>query len=166
MPRKKSRGIEEFLPFSSRTKLILTTDNHNSVNGLREFARRGHTRTIYVPTQEPELRVNPALLKSVLSRRTFLETLFMAVMGIPSAEVWLRCATRRSSVSANWDYRLICCATRVYDRELVQAVWLPNWSRLLGRTPFCVRSPVPPMVLGRHNQGCHCCDAMARYGHG
>jgi selenocysteine lyase/cysteine desulfurase len=70
--------IGEAYPFSSRTKLILTNDNHNSVNGLREFACRGHARTVYVPTQEPELRINPALLKSVLSRRSFLDTRFGA----------------------------------------------------------------------------------------
>jgi selenocysteine lyase/cysteine desulfurase len=56
--------------FSGSGRLEWNTSNHNSVNGLREFARRGHARTVYVPTQAPELRIDSALLKSVLSRRS------------------------------------------------------------------------------------------------
>jgi selenocysteine lyase/cysteine desulfurase len=71
-----ARLVGEAYPFSRRTQLVLSTDNHNSVNGLREFARRGHARTAYVPTQAPELRIDPAVLKSVLSRRRRWDTLF------------------------------------------------------------------------------------------
>jgi selenocysteine lyase/cysteine desulfurase len=71
-----ARLVGEAYPFSRRTKLVLTSDNHNSVNGLREFARRGHARTVYVPTQAPELRIDPAVLKSALRRRSRRDTLF------------------------------------------------------------------------------------------
>lgn len=71
-----ARLVGEAYPFTKRTKLVLSTDNHNSINGLREFARRGHTRTVYVPTQPPEMRIDPALLKSVLSHRSRRDTLF------------------------------------------------------------------------------------------
>jgi len=36
-----ARLVGEAYPFSRRTRLVLTVDNHNSVNGLREFARVG-----------------------------------------------------------------------------------------------------------------------------
>lgn len=63
-----ARLVGEAYPFTRRTRLVLTFDNHNSVNGLREFARRGHARTVYVPTKAPELRVDPAALTEVLTR--------------------------------------------------------------------------------------------------
>jgi selenocysteine lyase/cysteine desulfurase len=49
-------------------RLVLTVDNHNSVNGLREFARRARARTVYVPTRAPELRVDPDVLTTALSK--------------------------------------------------------------------------------------------------
>jgi selenocysteine lyase/cysteine desulfurase len=61
-----ARLVGEAYPFTRRTRLVLTFDNHNSVNGLREFARRGHARTVYVPTRAPELRVETAALSDVL----------------------------------------------------------------------------------------------------
>jgi selenocysteine lyase/cysteine desulfurase len=63
-----ARLVGEAYPFSRRTRLVLTSDNHNSVNGLREFARRAHARTVYVPTKAPELRVSSDALMSVLDR--------------------------------------------------------------------------------------------------
>lgn len=63
-----ARLVGEAYPFTRRTRLVLTFDNHNSVNGLREFARRGRARTVYVPTKAPELRVDPAVLTEVLER--------------------------------------------------------------------------------------------------
>jgi selenocysteine lyase/cysteine desulfurase len=65
-----ARLVGEAYPFSRRNKLVLSTDNHNSVNGLREFARHRHARTVYVPAKAPELRIDPTVLKSVLRRRS------------------------------------------------------------------------------------------------
>jgi len=70
--------IGEAYPFSRRCKLILTSDNHNSVNGLREFARRGHSRTVYIPVQPPELRIDPEKLKMALRRRGVRDTLSLS----------------------------------------------------------------------------------------
>jgi selenocysteine lyase/cysteine desulfurase len=63
-----ARLVGEAYPFTRRTRLVLTFDNHNSVNGLREFARRRHAKTVYVPTQAPELRVSWPALEAVLTR--------------------------------------------------------------------------------------------------
>jgi selenocysteine lyase/cysteine desulfurase len=62
-----ARLVGEAYPFTRRTRLVLTFDNHNSVNGLREFARRGRAKTVYVPTQAPELRVDPDALGDALT---------------------------------------------------------------------------------------------------
>jgi selenocysteine lyase/cysteine desulfurase len=63
-----ARLVGEAYPFTRRTRLVLTFDNHNSVNGLREFARRRRARTVYVPTRAPELRVGTDVLDAVLTR--------------------------------------------------------------------------------------------------
>ena len=51
-------------------RFLLTVDNHNSVNGIREFARakggRGH---VYVPVTPPEMSLEPARLLGNLDRR-------------------------------------------------------------------------------------------------
>ncbi|PYI09329.1 aminotransferase class-V [Aspergillus sclerotiicarbonarius CBS 121057] len=61
-----ARLVGEAYPFSRQKTFVLTEDNHNSVNGIREFARGRHARTVYVPLQTPELRVNPAILAQAL----------------------------------------------------------------------------------------------------
>ena len=52
------RLVGEAYPFGPRTRLVLTQDNHNSVNGIREFARARGALTQYVPFCSPELRVD------------------------------------------------------------------------------------------------------------
>ena len=49
--------VGEAYPFSSAGKLLLTSDNHNSVNGIREFARSKGTPITYLPLL-PDLRVD------------------------------------------------------------------------------------------------------------
>ncbi|KAI9041886.1 PLP-dependent transferase [Aspergillus affinis] len=62
-----ARLVGEAYPFRRNSKFVLTFDNHNSVNGIREFACRNHARTVYVPTQAPDLRVDPTALLSALA---------------------------------------------------------------------------------------------------
>jgi selenocysteine lyase/cysteine desulfurase len=47
---------------------VLTADNHNSVNGIREFARAGGARVAYVPLSGSELRTDDADAFGALSR--------------------------------------------------------------------------------------------------
>jgi selenocysteine lyase/cysteine desulfurase len=62
------RLVGEAYPFRRRGRLVLTADNHNSVNGLREFARARGARVDYVPMTAPELRVSEADVRTALSR--------------------------------------------------------------------------------------------------
>jgi selenocysteine lyase/cysteine desulfurase len=62
------RLIGEAYPFGPRTPLVLTADNHNSVNGLREFARARGAATRYVPFGSPELRVDDDTVHHALTR--------------------------------------------------------------------------------------------------
>jgi len=63
------RLVGEAYPFGSRSRLVLTHDNHNSVNGIREFARARGAITQYVPFCSPELRVDDDAVRQVLARR-------------------------------------------------------------------------------------------------
>src|SRR5262245_15359410 len=49
--------VGEAYPFGPEGRLLLTADNHNSVNGIREFARAAGATTTYVPSTTPSLRV-------------------------------------------------------------------------------------------------------------
>ena len=64
-----ARLVGESYPFRRRSRLVLTFDNHNSINGVREFARRRGAKTAYVPATFPDLRVDTAAITSALKRR-------------------------------------------------------------------------------------------------
>src|SRR5215469_13255372 len=62
------RLVGEAYPFGPRARLVLTSDNHNSVNGIREFARSRGAVTQYVPFSAAELRVDDDALHAALAR--------------------------------------------------------------------------------------------------
>jgi molybdenum cofactor sulfurtransferase len=60
--------VGESYPFGPDDEYLLTFDNHNSVNGIREFARARGARITYVPLLLPDMRVDEAGLASYLDR--------------------------------------------------------------------------------------------------
>ncbi len=52
------RVVGESYPFSATRPYALTWDNHNSVNGVREFARAKGAPVRYLPFATPELRID------------------------------------------------------------------------------------------------------------
>jgi molybdenum cofactor sulfurtransferase len=60
--------VGEAYPFDSGSHYLLTFDNHNSVNGIREFARARHAAITYVPLSLPEMRVDEDTLQGYLER--------------------------------------------------------------------------------------------------
>jgi molybdenum cofactor sulfurtransferase len=61
------RLVGEAYPFHPGDRFLLTFDNHNSVNGIREFARARGAETTYVPSIAPDLRVDEELLPRYLT---------------------------------------------------------------------------------------------------
>jgi len=59
--------VGEAYPFQPGGRYALTFDNHNSVNGIREFARRGGATVTYIPVRGTDLRVEPAVLAAHLA---------------------------------------------------------------------------------------------------
>ena len=50
--------VGESYPFSPGGHLLLTADNHNSVNGIREFARARGASITYIPLASDDLRIH------------------------------------------------------------------------------------------------------------
>ncbi len=58
--------VGEAYPFGPGSHYALTFDNHNSINGVREFARRKGAEVSYVPVVPPELRIDADKLTAQL----------------------------------------------------------------------------------------------------
>lgn len=50
--------VGESYPFTAKSTYALTYDNHNSVNGIREFARAKEATVNYIPVAPPDFRVD------------------------------------------------------------------------------------------------------------
>lgn len=128
-----ARLVGEAYPFGRRTRLVLTFDNHNSVNGLREFARRAHARTVYVPTRAPELRVERGVLAEVLAkgRGLFAYPAQSNFSGVRHPLDWIPLAQ-----DAGYDVLLDAAAylpTGVLDLSVVRPEFvLVSWYKLFG----------------------------------
>ena len=59
--------VGESFPFAPGGHLLLSTDNHNSVNGIREFAQAKGAQVDYAPLTRPDLRIDVPALESLLS---------------------------------------------------------------------------------------------------
>ncbi|MBX0331147.1 aminotransferase class V-fold PLP-dependent enzyme [Oscillochloris sp. ZM17-4] len=60
--------VGESYPFAHDGRYLLTVDNHNSVNGIREFARARNAEVTYLPVREGDLRLDPATVGAELGR--------------------------------------------------------------------------------------------------
>lgn len=60
--------VAESYPFAPGGTYLLTFDNHNSVNGIREFARTKGATVTYLPITLPDLRVDPQTLAAALEQ--------------------------------------------------------------------------------------------------
>jgi selenocysteine lyase/cysteine desulfurase len=61
------KHVGESYPFDRGSSLLLTADNHNSVNGIREFACAKGATVAYAPLTTPELRIDRERLRELLS---------------------------------------------------------------------------------------------------
>ncbi len=60
--------VGESYPFGQSCHYLLTFDNHNSVNGIREFARTRGAEVTYVPVALPDMRMDETKLYTYLDR--------------------------------------------------------------------------------------------------
>jgi molybdenum cofactor sulfurtransferase len=60
--------VAESYPFAAGGRLLLTVDNHNSVNGIREFARAKGANVDYAPLTTPDLRIDTPAMNALLAK--------------------------------------------------------------------------------------------------
>lgn len=61
--------VGESYPFDEKSKLLLLSDNHNSVNGIREYCRSKNGTTQYVPLNYEDLQINEKHLSDLLEEK-------------------------------------------------------------------------------------------------
>ncbi len=69
--------VGESFPFAPGGQFLAAADNHNSVNGIREFARSRGATVEYVPLTPPQLRLDLAELDRLLAASRNGERLFV-----------------------------------------------------------------------------------------
>jgi molybdenum cofactor sulfurtransferase len=60
--------VGESYPFAPGSRYLLTFDNHNSVNGIREYAHAKGAEVTYVPLTLPDMRVDMEFLTASLDQ--------------------------------------------------------------------------------------------------
>ena len=60
--------VGESYPFEAGGRFLLTVDNHNSVNGIREFARVKGAGVDYAPLTVPDLRIDVPAMDALLAQ--------------------------------------------------------------------------------------------------
>ncbi len=119
--------VGEAYPFGPGSRYLLTFDNHNSVNGIREFARSKGAQFSYVPITLPELRVDEAqLLQHLRQGRSKQGNLFAYpaqsnVSGVQHPLEWIEMAHEQG-----WDV-LVDCAAFVPTNRLDLGRWHPDF---------------------------------------
>ena len=102
--------VGEAYPFDAGGEYLLTFDNHNSVNGIREFARARGCPTTYVPVVLPDMRVDEAELASHLARGHRGGSPPVCVSG--AVEFLRRAASARLDPARRRSTAGTCCSTR------------------------------------------------------
>ena len=119
--------VGEAYPFASGGQYLLTSDNHNSVNGVRKYARAGGATFTYVPLTSPELRVNEAQMLHSLDQAAsghhhlFAYPAQSNVSGVQHSLEWITLAQQRG-----WDV-LVDCAAFAPTNRLDLSRWHPDF---------------------------------------
>lgn len=119
--------VGEAYPFEPGGKYLLTFDNHNSVNGIREFARAKGAEYSYIPVVPPDLRVDEDRLREYLDdRQEGANNLFAYpaqsnFSGVKHPLEWIEEAHARG-----WDV-MVDCAAFVPSNRLDIAKWQPDF---------------------------------------
>jgi len=119
--------VGEAYPFAPGGHYLLTVDNHNSVNGIREFARARGAAITYLPIVPPDLRVEEQALSSSLelasegSNCLFAYPAQSNFSGVQHPLEWIAAAQARG-----WDV-LVDCASFVPTNRLDLTRWRPDF---------------------------------------
>lgn len=129
--------VGEAYPFVPGSRYALTFDNHNSVNGIREFARARGAAVTYIPVVPPDLRIDEARLFEELERGDPGYNNLLAYpaqsnfSGVQHPLAWIEAAQARG-----WDVLLDAAAfapTNRLDLSRIQPDYVPlSFYKLFG----------------------------------
>jgi molybdenum cofactor sulfurtransferase len=121
------RLVGEAYPFHPGDRFLLTFDNHNSVNGIREFARARGAETTYVPSLPADLCVDESLLARYLTdtigdhHNLFAYPAQSNFSGVQHPLEWIERAHGHG-----WDV-LLDAAAYVPTNRLDLSIWHPDY---------------------------------------
>jgi selenocysteine lyase/cysteine desulfurase len=119
--------VGEAYPFAPDGRFLPVFDNHNSVNGIREFARAKGAEVNYIPTVLPELRLDDAALNAELKRvqpnsfNLFAYPAQSNFTGVQHSLEWIEIAHTKG-----WDV-LLDAAAFVPTNRLDLGKWKPDF---------------------------------------
>lgn len=119
--------VGEAYPFASGGRFLPAFDNHNSVNGIREFARARGADVTYLPSILPDLRFDAEVLEAELDRvqagsfNLFAYPAQSNFSGVQHSLEWIAKAQARG-----WDVLLDSAAFAPTNR-LDLSVWKPDF---------------------------------------
>ena len=103
--------VGESYPFDVNGQYLLTYDNHNSVNGIREFARANGAKLTYTPVLPPDMRLDENTLMKNLDQAILNGNNLFAFpaqsnfSGVQHSLDWIEVAHEKG-----WDVLLDCAA--------------------------------------------------------
>ncbi|MEW5719838.1 MAG: aminotransferase class V-fold PLP-dependent enzyme, partial [Chloroflexota bacterium] len=119
--------VGEAYPFGEGDQYVLTFDNHNSVNGIREFARARGARVTYAPVLPPEMAIGEKRLTALLAQAAPGKNSLFAYpaqsnfSGVQYSLEWIAKAQRKG-----WDVLLDAAAFAPSNR-LDLSQWHPDF---------------------------------------
>lgn len=119
--------VGESYPFEAGDHYLLTFDNHNSVNGIREFARATGATVTYTPVLPPDMRMDAEALATHLDaarpggNNLFAYPAQSNFSGVQHALDWIERAQAKG-----WDV-LLDAAAFVPSNTLDLSVWHPDF---------------------------------------
>jgi len=122
--------VGESYPFERGDQFLLTFDNHNSVNGIREFDRMRGAETRYIAVAPPDLRVDEDVLTKLLedaesaSHKLFAYPAQSNFSGVQHPLEWIERAQK-----LGWDV-LLDAAAFVPTNRLDLSRWRPQFVTL------------------------------------
>ncbi|RMF78175.1 MAG: aminotransferase class V-fold PLP-dependent enzyme [Chloroflexi bacterium] len=123
------RLVGESYPFEDNGQYLLTFDNHNSVNGIREFAYHKNAPVIYTPVVPPDMRIDADALLANLDKaipngnNLFAYPAQSNFSGVQHSLEWVEIAQAKG-----WDVILDSAAfapTNRLDLSVVKADFIP-----------------------------------------
>jgi molybdenum cofactor sulfurtransferase len=119
--------VAESYPFEHGGRFVLTFDNHNSVNGIREFARARGASVTYVPVLPPDMRLDESAVGEQLGEAVDGQANLFAYpaqsnfSGVQHPLTWIARAQ-----AAGWDV-LLDTAAFVPTNRLDLSRWQPDF---------------------------------------